>query len=97
MLHQSSLLPLVKKSRLSALEKRLDLYVLMEGLSELVLENLNEAFAEAGYTMDDLKYDSEQNQFEHKDDKVNFVIPLVYQLDGDSLLCHIAYKRNQIP
>ena len=87
-LHQSSTATSEEKADYPALEKN-DLYVLREGLSELVLENLNEAFAEAGYTRDDLKYDSEQNQFEHKDDKVNFVIPLVYQLDGDSLLVYV--------
>lgn len=95
-LYQSSTATSAEKVAYPALKNN-DLYVLREELSELVLENLSEAFAEAGYTKDDLKYDNDQNQFEIKDDKVNFVIPLVYRLDGNSLLAYVPTEEIEYP
>lgn len=55
---------------------------------ELVLKRMLEAFAEAGYTPEDLAYDNEAHGISGgaAGNKPNFVVPLLVQLEGDSLV-----------
>lgn len=62
---------------------------------QLVLNKMMAAFQKAGYTEEDLAYDNEENGAGEgsQSSKPNFVIPLEYRLDGDSLVASIPVKQ----
>ncbi|OBZ13091.1 DUF5696 domain-containing protein [Bacillus sp. FJAT-26390] len=62
---------------------------------QLVLNKMMAAFQKAGYTEDDLAFDNEENGAAggSQSSKPNFVIPLEYRLDGDSLVASIPVKQ----
>jgi hypothetical protein len=62
---------------------------------QLVLNKMMAAFQKAGYTEEDLAYDNKENGAGEgsQSSKPNFVIPLEYRLDGDSLVASIPVKQ----
>jgi len=62
---------------------------------QLVLNKMLAAFAEAGYTEEDLAFDNAENGggAVTGNAKPNFVIPIEYRLDGDSLLASIPLSQ----
>jgi hypothetical protein len=62
---------------------------------ELTLGRVIKAFAEAGYTEEDLMVDNEENGISEGavNDKPNFTIPLEYRLEEDSLLVSVPVSE----
>lgn len=64
---------------------------------QLVLNKMLAAFTAAGYTEEDLAFDNEENGNSSgaTSNKPNFVIPLEYRLDGDSLVVTVPTSQIQ--
>ncbi|MDI3509179.1 MAG: hypothetical protein PWP55_1371 [Clostridiales bacterium] len=71
-----------------------DIYELRPNLNDLVMQQLDEVFKKAGYTIDDLNKDHAENNVPPKEaNKDIFTIPLEYKLDGQDLVVSIDAKE----
>lgn len=72
-----------------------DIYELRPNLNDLVLQQLDNIFRSAGYTIDDLNKDNVENNVPPKEaNKDVFTVPLQYQLDGKDLV--VTIPTNEI-
>jgi len=68
------------------------IYAIRSGTRDFMKEELMVYFVEAGYTLEDLIYDNEENGFAEENNKPWFVVPLTYRIDGENLLVSIDSK-----
>lgn len=76
-----------------------NLYVLRSGTKDYMREELAGYFEEAGYTQEDFELDSANVAGTDDDGKAWFRVPLIYELEGDSLVVtvnpeEIEYNTN---
>lgn len=69
------------------------IYVLKEGTKDYKKEEVMAAFAEVGYTVEDMHSDNEANGFESVNEKAWFNVTLEYKLDGDNLLASLDPRK----
>ena len=74
-----------------------DNYILRPGIQDFALAQLHTMLYEAGYTEDDLVYDHTTHGIEVIEEFIYFVIPLVYRLDGQSLIAYIPAEDIVAP
>lgn len=62
------------------------------------IEELVKLFKDLGYTAEDLQKDNEENGVSGKiEEKLSFVVPLTFRLDGDSVVAEIELERVEYP
>jgi len=74
-----------------------DLFILREGQGDFAYNQLHEILYEAGYTRYDLYYDHTTHGVEIEEAGLFFVIPLVYRLDGPTLIAYIPTQDIVYP
>ena len=74
-----------------------DLFILREGQGDFAYGQLHDILYAAGYTRYDLEYDNAANNVEVAEAGLYFVIPLVYRLDGGSLIAYIPTDGIEAP
>lgn len=70
-----------------------NLYILRSGTKDYMKEELAGYFEEAGYTQEDFELDGQNNPAAATEKKPWFRIPLVYQLEGDTLTVTVNPKE----
>jgi hypothetical protein len=74
-----------------------DVFTLREAQGDFALGQLHDTLQAAGYTRDDMDYDHDMNHVYDLEAGIHFDIPLVYRLDGPSLLAYIPTSGISYP
>ena len=74
-----------------------DVWNLREAQGDFALGQLHDTLQAAGYTRADMEYDHDMNHMYDLEIGIHFDIPLVYRLDGPSLLAYIPTNEISYP
>ena len=73
------------------------LYIINDNLAEFVLEKLEGCFQSAGYTLDDLQLDNQENGIPQEKLPLIVTVPLEYKLEDGSLVVTVDTAAMEVP